>query len=124
MLVSRNINENMVVKKLMTGQSGSETVTNLDGSELLLGYASVKENGWGIVVATPVQSIKDQLFYHFKNVAITVAIPLLLLIFAVVILARSIANPFLGFRSLSVSLVIQASLATGAKTTGLGKRIC
>ncbi|WP_341279034.1 diguanylate cyclase [Paenibacillus sp. FSL H8-0537] len=95
MLVGRNISENMVVKKLMAGQSGSETVTNLDGSELLIGYANVKENGWGIVVATPVQSIKDQLFYHFKNVAITVAIPLLLLIFAVVILARSIANPFL-----------------------------
>lgn len=95
MLVGRNISENMVVKKLMAGQNGSETVTNLDGSELLIGYASVKENGWGIVVATPMQSIKDQLFYHFQNVAVTVAIPLLLLIFAVVILARSIANPFL-----------------------------
>ncbi|OUM98316.1 MAG: hypothetical protein BAA02_00260 [Paenibacillaceae bacterium ZCTH02-B3] len=48
---------NSVVRKLMDGASGYEKVKNTRGKVFLAGYASVAENGWGIVVQTPVEEI-------------------------------------------------------------------
>ena len=45
--VGEDVSSNVVVRRLMDGESGMQRVTNTQGNDYLTGYASVAMNGWG-----------------------------------------------------------------------------
>ena len=85
---------NPVVRKLMNGGQGCEKVRNTRGDVFLAGYSAVSENGWGIVVQTPVGEIDGQV----RDVVlreIGFALPYFVLLLGVTIwIAEKIAEPF------------------------------
>lgn len=92
--IGENVAANPVVQKVMQGQHGSEEVTNTKGDVFAAGYAPVTENGWGIVVQTPVEEIRKQAIQIIvKEMLYTLPIFLLLLI-TTIMLARKLAAPF------------------------------
>ena len=46
--VGEDVSSNVVVKRLMGGESGMQRVMNTHGDDYLAGYASVTMNGWGL----------------------------------------------------------------------------
>lgn len=48
--------ENPVVNKVLSGREGAQGVTNIDGIEMLAGFAPVASTGWGIVAQRPLSA--------------------------------------------------------------------
>lgn len=92
--LGKNISANQVVRKLMQGQSGHEQMVNLQGKALLAGYVKVPENGWGVIVASPISVVYEQLNDYIKTVLFYTLPPFILLMLIVIGLARGLARPF------------------------------
>ncbi|TXK79646.1 GGDEF domain-containing protein [Paenibacillus sp. N3.4] len=98
--LGENISANSVVQKLIQGQSGYELAVNLKGEALLAGYVKVPENGWGVVVVSPILVINEQLSHHIKAILLYTIIPFSLLMLIVILLARRLAQPFVSLANL------------------------
>ncbi|MFD0679673.1 MULTISPECIES: sensor domain-containing diguanylate cyclase [unclassified Paenibacillus] len=92
--IGEDISANQVVGKLIRGQSGHEELVNLHGEDQLAGYVLVPENGWGVVVVSPVGVVYDQLNNHINSVLLNMIIPFSILLLVVIWLARKLAKPF------------------------------
>ncbi|GMB08022.1 cache domain-containing protein [Thermolongibacillus altinsuensis] len=55
--IGDNVAENVVVQKLLRGQSGYEEVVNTEGVEMLASYAYIPILQWGVVAQVPVSEI-------------------------------------------------------------------
>ncbi|KWX70664.1 sensor domain-containing diguanylate cyclase [Paenibacillus jilunlii] len=93
-LFGKDISGNRVVQKLMKGQSGEQQVRSLNGKELLAGYSSVPESGWGIVVVSPTGPISQELTRHIETIIAYSLIPFIILLSAVIFVAHRLARPF------------------------------
>ncbi|MDF2668637.1 MAG: diguanylate cyclase, partial [Paenibacillus sp.] len=98
--LGEDVNENKVVQKLVRGLNGYEQVINLRGISLLAGYSSVPENGWGIAVVSPISVVKTQLIEHIRTILLYTLPPTILLLLAVIWLARRLASPFVALAKL------------------------
>ncbi len=92
--LGENISANAAVKKLLLGESGQAQIVNLRGIRQLTGYSAVAENGWGVVVVTPIRAFQDQLIHHIQTLLLYTLPPFLLLLACAVWLARKLARPF------------------------------
>ncbi|KWX89500.1 diguanylate cyclase [Paenibacillus riograndensis] len=93
-LFGKDVSGNEVVQKLMKGQNGEQQVRNLNGNELLAGYSSVPESGWGIVVVSPMALIRQQLIGHIQTIIAYSLIPFIILLSVVILVAHRLARPF------------------------------
>lgn len=89
-----DVSGNEVVQRIMQGQSGEMTAKNTQGVLMLAGYSSVPSNGWGVVVVSPVNVIKDQLKSHLRKIVSYTVIPFIILLLCVFLLAHRLAKPF------------------------------
>ncbi|MCR8634301.1 sensor domain-containing diguanylate cyclase [Paenibacillus radicis (ex Xue et al. 2023)] len=92
--IGEDISANQVVRKLIQGQSGHEQTVSLKGEALLAGYVKVPANGWGVVVASPIDVVNDQLEQHIGAVLLYMMLPFLMLLLVVIGFARKLAKPF------------------------------
>ncbi len=98
--LGKDISADQVVQKLIQGQSGHEQMVNLKGEALLSGYIKVPENGWGVVVASPVNVVYEQLIDYIKSLLLYILPPFVLLMLVVIVLARQLAKPFVSLANL------------------------
>jgi diguanylate cyclase (GGDEF)-like protein len=98
--IGEDISANTVVKKLMQGESGQEQIVNLGGVHQLTGYATVPENGWGVVVVTPLDAFKGQLTHHIQTLLVYTLLPFIALLLSAIWLARKLASPFVALAGL------------------------
>ncbi|WP_019909540.1 sensor domain-containing diguanylate cyclase [Paenibacillus sp. HW567] len=99
-LIGKDVSSNEVVQKLMKGQSGEQQVRNTLGTEVLAGYYSVPANGWGIVVASPISIIHNQLMSHIRTILAYSLLPFVILLMGVILVARRLARPFVSLADL------------------------
>ncbi len=89
-----DLSANKVVQRLKREESGMLHATNLYGVDMLAGYSAIPANGWGVVMVSPVEVIRHQLYGHFRTLITYSMIPFLILLAAVVLIARRLAQPF------------------------------
>ncbi|MCJ8014046.1 sensor domain-containing diguanylate cyclase [Paenibacillus sp. KQZ6P-2] len=77
--VGQSVIENEVAQKVISGQCGSQRVTNLEGNEFLAGYAYEPNSSWGIISQTPAQVV-DKPTHHLVTRMLLFSLPFLLLI--------------------------------------------
>jgi len=112
---------NAVVQKLMRGQRGYEKVRNTRGKLYLAGFANVAENGWGIVVQTPVGEIHDQAYrVVFKEISYTLPFFALLLL-VTFLMARRLAAPFSALAETADRLAAGYQAESGRKPAFLSR---
>jgi len=100
-----NVADNAVVQKLLKGQHGFEKVKNTQGDVFLAGYSSVAENGWGIVVQTPMEEIHGKARQvMLRELGYTLPFIVLLLL-VTILLARKLAAPFSALAEMTEKLV-------------------
>lgn len=92
--LGEDVSANTVVQKLVQGKSGQEQMINLQGVPLLSGYSTVPENGWGVVVSSPIEAIQKQLSHHIKTLLLYTLLPFIVLLLSAIFLARRLASPF------------------------------
>ncbi|MEK3759468.1 diguanylate cyclase [Paenibacillus sp. FSL R7-0337] len=92
--IGTDVSSNEVVQQLMNKKSGEQPVTSTRGIEMLAGYSSVPANGWGIVVVSPISQIHQELIGHFRTLIGYSALPFIVLLLGVILLARKFARPF------------------------------
>ncbi|MCD9021500.1 sensor domain-containing diguanylate cyclase [Cohnella silvisoli] len=98
--IGEDISANQVVRKLIQGQNGYEQMVNLRGEALLAGYVNVPENGWGVVVVSPISVVYEQLNRHIKTILLYTLLPFALLMLVVIALAHRLARPFVSLADL------------------------
>jgi diguanylate cyclase (GGDEF)-like protein len=85
---------NAIVRKLMRGERGYAKVRNTRGKLFLAGYVGVAENGWGIVVQTPIEEIHSRARQVIlKEIGYTLPFYALLLL-VTIFMARKLSAPF------------------------------
>ncbi|MFP3390553.1 diguanylate cyclase [Brevibacillus sp. SIMBA_040] len=98
--IGEDISENQAVRKLIQGKSGYEQMVNLRGETVLSAYVKVPENGWGVVVVSPISAVYEQLNRHLASILLYMLPPFLLLMLVVIWLARRVAKPFVSLADL------------------------
>lgn len=98
--LGEDVSANPVVQKLVQGKSGQEQMINLKGVPLLAGYSTVPENGWGVVVYSPIGAIHEQLNDHIQTLLLYILLPFILLLLSAIWLARRLARPFVSLADL------------------------
>ncbi|MGG1658293.1 sensor domain-containing diguanylate cyclase [Brevibacillus sp. NRS-1366] len=98
--LGKDLSANQVVRKLNQGYSGFEQMVNLRGETLLAGYVKVPENGWGVVVVSPISVVNEQLCHHIKTILLYMLPPFVLVMLTVIWLARKLARPFVDLANL------------------------
>ncbi|WP_456289790.1 diguanylate cyclase [Paenibacillus sp. AK002] len=102
--VGEDVSSNVVVRRLMDGESGMQRVTNTQGNDYLTGYASVAMNGWGIVMQTSVSSILADVNRNLQDQLRSMLLPIALMLFIAVYTAARIAAPFTRLYKLTKSV--------------------
>jgi diguanylate cyclase (GGDEF)-like protein len=106
-----NVASNKVVAELINGKQGYDEVINTQGVPFLAGYAHSSENGWGIVVQTPLEVIEAESRKLINNVLL-ISLPLFLLILLVTLcLAKMLAAPFSSLAETAQKLVSGSRLS-------------
>ncbi|NOU94467.1 diguanylate cyclase [Paenibacillus sp. LMG 31456] len=109
--LGENVAKNKIVGKLTNGFDGQEEVVNTHGNSFLAGYADSDENGWGIVVQTPIEVINAESNKMIKNVVLT-SLPLFLVILLVTLwLGKMLAAPFSSLAETAQKLVSGSRVA-------------
>lgn len=93
-LIGKDLKSNPVVRKLMAGRSGHEQMASIQGGQLLAGYAPVAENGWGVMVTSPIEFVYNELHSQVRLMLVYLLPPSLLLLLIVIKLAHTLARPF------------------------------
>ena len=92
---------NQVVQKVLQGASGHDEVTNSQGITYLAGYSPVLENGWGVVVQSPISVVYDELNRNIRAILFYTLVPFVVLMIAAIWLARRLARPFVALANLA-----------------------
>ncbi|PYI52229.1 sensor domain-containing diguanylate cyclase [Paenibacillus flagellatus] len=85
---------NQAVQNVLRGQNGYDQVVNAQGAVFLAGYSLVPENGWGVVVQSPVGVVYGQLNRNIRTILVYALAPFVLLLIAAIWVARRLAGPF------------------------------
>ncbi|WP_025849805.1 sensor domain-containing diguanylate cyclase [Paenibacillus ehimensis] len=91
---------NQAVQKVLQGQSGYDQVVNAQGAAFLAGYALVQENGWGVVVQSPVSVVYGQLNRNIRTILVYTLAPFVVLMITAIWVARRLAGPFVALANL------------------------
>ncbi|HHY73218.1 MAG TPA: diguanylate cyclase [Bacillus bacterium] len=91
--VNEVVSNNEVVKHLMNGESGAQSVINTLGVKMLAGYSPIKITNWGVIAQTPqsvaIKSVGKQVLNMFLT-----ELPLIILsMIIVIIVAGKIVKP-------------------------------
>lgn len=89
-----DLSANKVVQQLKTETNGMLHAPNLYGVDMLAGYSAIPANGWGVVMVSPVEVIRHQLYGHFRTLITYSLLPFLALLAGVILIARRLAQPF------------------------------
>ncbi|MHA0857811.1 sensor domain-containing diguanylate cyclase [Paenibacillus sp. CMAA1364] len=85
--------DNSVINKVISGESGSDQVTNSRGTSYLAGYAFERMSGWGVVSQTPITVLNEPFRALLWNLLLK-DIPLFLIILFVALrVSRYISRP-------------------------------
>lgn len=99
--IGDDINANLIVQKVLRGESGYDQVTNSQGITFLAGYSPVLENGWGVVVQSPIDVVYDELNRNIRAILLYTLAPFAVLMIAAIWLARRLARPFVSLADLA-----------------------
>ncbi|WP_282936062.1 sensor domain-containing diguanylate cyclase [Paenibacillus sp. RC67] len=102
--LGENVSANQVVQKVLQGKSGHELVVNTLGVALLAGYSPVTENGWGIIVNSPISVVYEQLNRLIRSIFFYTLLPFTLLLVGAIRIARKLASPFVSLADLVTRL--------------------
>jgi len=102
--LGEDVSDNLIVQKLMRGESGKEPVLNTKGNSFLAGYSAVAENGWGVVMQTPEVTLFKQLDSLVKEQLIKMLLPLAIMIIGATWIAMRLVRPFVTLSKLAVRL--------------------
>ncbi|MCV4229948.1 sensor domain-containing diguanylate cyclase [Virgibacillus sp. LDC1] len=102
--VGEDVSSNVVVQRLMDGESGMQRVMNTQGNDYLTGYASVSMNGWGIVMQTSVSSILDDVNRNLQDQLRSMLLPIMIMLVIAAYMATRIAAPFTQLYKLTKSI--------------------
>ncbi len=95
---------NPVVQKVLRGESGYEQVTNSRGITFLAGYSPVSENGWGVIVQSPISVVYEELDNYIRTILFYTLAPFVVLMITAIWLARRLARPFVSLANLAGKL--------------------
>ncbi|MFB6366288.1 diguanylate cyclase [Paenibacillus elgii] len=95
---------NPVVQKALRGGSGYDQVTNSRGISFLSGYSPVPENGWGVIVQSPINVVYEELSRYIRTILFYTLVPFVLLMITAIWLARRLARPFVSLANLAGQL--------------------
>lgn len=92
---------NQVVRKVLRGASGYDEVTNSQGITFLAGYSPVPDNGWGVIVQSPISVVYDELNRNIRTVLLYTVAPFVVLMITAIGLARRLVRPFVALADLA-----------------------
>ncbi|AWB45222.1 diguanylate cyclase [Paenibacillus sp. CAA11] len=92
--LGEDVSMNPIVQNLKQNMSGKERVINTKGVAFLAGYHTVDENGWGIVVQTPIRMVSEEQSKQVTEMFLIMLPPFLLFMAIAVWLAQRLAAPF------------------------------
>ncbi|WP_010494605.1 sensor domain-containing diguanylate cyclase [Paenibacillus elgii] len=95
---------NLVVQKVLRGESGYDQVTNFQSVTFLAGYSPVPENGWGVIVQSPISVVYEELDSYIRTILFYTLAPFIVLMIAAIWLARRLARPFVSLANLAGKL--------------------
>ncbi|MCP1309766.1 sensor domain-containing diguanylate cyclase [Paenibacillus tyrfis] len=95
---------NLVVQKVLRGESGYDQVTNSQGITFLAGYSPVPENGWGVIVQSPISVVYEELDNYIRTILVYTLAPFVVLMITAIWLARRLARPFVSLANLAGKL--------------------
>ncbi|KZE70530.1 diguanylate cyclase [Paenibacillus elgii] len=95
---------NPVVQKALRGESGYGQVTNSRGITFLAGYSPVPENGWGVIVQSPISVVYEELDSYIRTILVYTLVPFVVLMITAIWLARRLARPFVSLANLASKL--------------------
>ncbi|XOK60393.1 diguanylate cyclase [Paenibacillus elgii] len=95
---------NLVVQKVLRGESGYDQVTNSQGITFLAGYSPVPENGWGVIVQSPISVVYEALDNYIRTILVYTLAPFVVLMITAIWLARRLARPFVSLANLAGKL--------------------
>lgn len=104
------VSDNEVVKHLMNGESGAQSVKNTLGVNMLAGYSSVKITNWGVVAQTPqavaIKSVGKQVMNMFLT-----ELPLIILsMIIVIIVAGKIVKPLQSLAEITEDSILESEM--------------
>lgn len=92
-LVGQNASDNAVVKRLMNGESGMQSVKNYMDNTFLAGFSTVELTNWGVVAQTPHSSAIESVGHQVLNMLL-IELPLIIISMIIVfIVAGKIVKP-------------------------------
>jgi diguanylate cyclase (GGDEF)-like protein len=108
--IGENVSKNLVVEKLMNGESGTTLVTNNAGIHMLASYSYIEKAGWGIVSQTPMEVVLSEAL-DFVLKLLLYMLPILL-VFMVVIywVVGKISEPLAKLAQFSGSLSLRGNV--------------
>lgn len=108
---NEDLAKNLVVRKVIRGNSGSTQITDHEGKQFLAGYAYEKNTGWGIVSQTPSNVMEAPLHDLLKKVIVQ-ALPFLLFILIVAgILAQNLSKPLSTLAKYSEDVILHKKVS-------------
>lgn len=91
--VGEVVHGNAIIEAVIRGESGQGSVINSQGIEMLTGYAYSPSTGWGIVAQRPIEATLRPLTELTVGVVLKAAVPAVLLLLIVLLLAHQISRP-------------------------------
>ncbi|GLI09393.1 sensor domain-containing diguanylate cyclase [Paenibacillus tyrfis] len=95
---------NPVVQKVLRGESGYDQAPNSRGIIFLAGYSPVPENGWGVIVQSPISVVYEELDSYIRTILVYTLAPFIVLMITAIWLARRLARPFVSLANLAGKL--------------------
>lgn len=102
--IDADISANPAVQKVLRGESGYDQATNSQGIAFLAGYSPVPENGWGVIVQSPISVVYEELNRYIRTILFYTLAPFIVLMITAVWLARRLARPFVSLANLAGKL--------------------
>ncbi|MEC0207584.1 sensor domain-containing diguanylate cyclase [Paenibacillus ehimensis] len=102
--IDADISTNPAVQKVLRGESGYDEVTNSQGITFLAGYSPVPENGWGVIVQSPISVVYAELDRYIRTILFYTLAPFVVLMITAIWLARRLASPFVSLANLAGKL--------------------
>ncbi|KZN61990.1 hypothetical protein N473_20830 [Pseudoalteromonas luteoviolacea CPMOR-1] len=109
--IGEQVSNNIVIERVLNGQTGAMELTNSGGNQMLAGFASIPMTGWGVVSQRPLISILNQLAVTHKSVVYSSA-PFTIVILGWVFVAGGLIAKPLALLAKQLATVEKHSIAS------------
>lgn len=92
--LGESVESNLIVQKIMKGESGSGQITNTQGVAMLAAASFIPETGWGVIQQTPVLFVNELLHEHIQKLVLYTFPPFVIILIVSIFIAQRLARPF------------------------------